>query len=123
MFGNTDVIKLEGADPLVTQLPTPSSQEDRSISDGETAQDHSKPESEQGREVVSSIPTHSPLISVSQPSRRPSSDKTAESSLEQGPRLQTQPLRSSCSSTIRTAELSLNPNNLDTDRASLQSND
>lgn len=112
VLGNTDIIKLEGADPLVTQLPTPPLQEDRSISDGETAQGYVKPESEDGREVVSSIPTHSPLIPASQPSRPASSDKTAELSLEQdAPRLQTEPPRSPCGSTIHTAELPVIPNN------------
>lgn len=112
VLGNTDIIKLEGADPLVVQLPTPPLQEDRSISNGETAQGYVKPESGDGKEVVSSIATHSPLIPASQPSRPTSSDKTAELSLEQdAPRLQTEPPRSPCSSTIHTAELPVIPNN------------
>lgn len=109
VHGNTDITKLEGADPLVTQLSNPPVQEDRSISDGETAQGHTKSESEDVREVVPSIPTHSPLISASQPA---SSDKTAELSMEQdAPQLRTKPSRSSSSSTIHTAELPVTPNN------------
>lgn len=119
VLGNTDIMKLEGADPLVTQLPTPPLQEDRSISDGETAHGYVEPESEDGRETVSSIPTHSPLIPASHPSRPASSDKTAKLSLEQdAPRLQTGPPRSPCNSTIHTAELPVIPNKsslLDTD--------
>lgn len=79
VLGKTDITKLESADLLVTYLSTPPVQEDRSKFDSETAQGPAKPESEDGREVVSPIPTRSPLISASEPA---SSDKTAELSLE-----------------------------------------
>lgn len=112
VLGNIDVINREGADPLVTQLPTPPLQEDLCISDGETAQGHDKPDSEDVRQVVSSISTHSPLISASQPSRPASSDKTVGLSLKQdATRLQTKPSRSPCSSKIHTAELPVTTNN------------
>lgn len=75
---NTDIVKLARVDPLVTQLPTPPLQEDRSISDGETAQNYAKPEFEDEGVDVSSIPTHSPLIPASQPSRPASLEKPAE---------------------------------------------
>lgn len=112
MLRNTDIIKLARVDAPVTQLPTPPLQEDRSISDGETAQNYAKPEFEDEGEVVSSMPTHSPLIPASQPSRPASSDKPAELSLEQYcPRLQPEPSSSPCSSTIHSAELPVSPNN------------
>lgn len=102
VLGKTDITKLESADLLVTYLSTPPVQEDRSKFDSETAQGPAKPESEDGREVVSPIPTRSPLISASEPA---SSDKTAELSLEDASQLRAKLSRSPCCSTIDTAEL------------------
>lgn len=65
---NAGIIKHEGTDPPVTQVPTPPVQEGQSIYDGKTTQGHAKPESGDGKEVVSSILTHRTLISSSQPS-------------------------------------------------------
>lgn len=125
--GNTDIIKHEGADPLVLQVSTPPVQEDQSITDGETARGHAKQESEYEKDVVSPIPTHSPLISASKPSLRAPSDRIEELPLLQdAQQLRTEPSRSLCTSTVHTAEPRSNLKQsglLDTDGASLLSND
>lgn len=104
---NTDIIKLASVDPLVdTASPYSAiargSEHIRWRDSPELVM--LKPEFEDGGEVISSIPTHSPLIQASQPSRPASSDKPAELSLEQdGLRLQPEPSSSPYSSTVHTA--------------------
>lgn len=124
---NTDIIKHEGADPLVLQVSNLPVQEDQSITDDETTQGHAKQESEYEKDAVSSIPTHSPLISASKLSLRAPSDMTEELPLMQdAQQLRTEPPRSPCTSTVHTIEPRSNLKQsslLDTDRASLLSND